>query len=109
MGEALKPRPCPLCGESATLLTDDVSGWRHVECDWCDARGPEKPDGNEAAIAAWNRRPGEQAAAEERTRAIVERLREARWQADLPINGADHFNFAANFIAREFAFPAGEP
>lgn len=60
MSEELKP--CPFCGSpSVTTQARHPSILPYfVECSTCDARGARR-EGREAAIAAWNSRPIEDA------------------------------------------------
>mgnify|MGYP003362451693 CR=1 FL=1 len=56
MSEKLKS--CPFCGDDEPLMRGD--DWSYVECDECDASGPECKTEAEA-ITAWNTRAGEKA------------------------------------------------
>lgn len=49
-----KPRTCPFCGASGTLVTGTSFT---VVCKLCDARGPLCPT-EKAALESWNRRIG---------------------------------------------------
>lgn len=54
-------KPCPFCCRSATLSPmRGASGWWRVRCDWHDCGGTTWAiQEAEAAVAAWNRRPGD--------------------------------------------------
>jgi Lar family restriction alleviation protein len=53
-------KPCPFCGCLGAMVRQGRFPFtlRSVWCPTCEASGPELT-GNEAAIAAWNRRAGE--------------------------------------------------
>lgn len=70
MSEELKP--CPFCGAEARYKY--LNGYPWVECSRCDVVGPDFSL-REPAIAAWNTRPGEDAA---ERRGMERELEEAR-------------------------------
>lgn len=66
-----EPLPCPFCGETSTALIEGSTfRWAHLECQRCEARGPEirvqttldrteqETKALEDAVEAWNERAG---------------------------------------------------
>lgn len=51
-------KPCPFCGSPDILINDD-SYTMYAYCDWCGARGAEKPT-KEKAAEAWNERTNDE-------------------------------------------------
>ena len=61
MTEQIPLKPCPFCGHDDPEL-DGQGEWTmlYVRCPKCKACGPfERTDSEREAIAAWNRRKGE--------------------------------------------------
>ena len=69
MSEEVKLKPCPMCGSGPAVSIQNASfsgvellywhGLHFVNCGTCSLEGP-KHEAKSDAIAAWNRRAGEE-------------------------------------------------